>query len=420
VHGKTRQIAADKAKGGKAEIDPSVIADLFSNRFSVSKKLPPHEKKAEGEKNKDEKGEKTEQLGIPATSTELQQALDLGLQPSDVESGKFVQLKGKRERRRIIIWSAVLALFLSLLFNMGSESPEKDKYRADISSSMGTFEEPYLLDEKTRKERARLLLEEGDRLYAYDGALYYLRAFDVYRLAVKYDPGDPVILGKLAQATARVYSQSNAKEQIERSLQDTLIKARLLDPQSTQLYRAEAILALNQDDLEKARQDILNAIETDPTGPENALLLGEISYALRDLDSAKQAFDEALKGKSNSPRALYFLAEVNFDLGDFAAARELALKVLKLNPFHPRAYLILGEVASSQNQLEKSKSYYVSAARLVRFDSHEVAVRAYLRLANLQEVLGEGTAAEKSYLLAYYHSETKDLELKRTSRAADT
>src|SRR5690606_12890783 len=127
------------------------------------------------------------------------------------------------------------------------------------------------------------------------------------------NPDNVEALDYLVESAARFYPNSVQAKKYAEEIRSLIARVRSLDPHNSFFYRAEALLALHQNDLERAKQLVLSAIETDPRSVSNALLLGEISYSIGDYTSAKQALEEATKGDPGQVRARYFLAKMASD-----------------------------------------------------------------------------------------------------------
>ena len=182
-----------------------------------------------------------------------------------------------------------------------------------------------------------------------------------------------------------------------------LQRGRLSDPHFSQFYRVEALVALSQGKLPEAKTAIGNAIESDPTNGDNALVLAEIHYAIGEVPAAKTFLEESVQLSPALVRSHALLARISLEQQDAGRARSEALEGLKLNPLHPPSYLILADVAAAQNQLREARGLYETCGRLAKFTSRETAGRAYFRLGKLHELSGDKPSADQSYRLAYYY-----------------
>ncbi len=317
------------------------------------------------------------------------------------------------KRKKLKIYAAVAAVLVALyLFSGGDPNPGmiSDKVAGDSGPSLGSSATP--------EERALTLGEEAAALMVQDSLLFYRGAHDVLKEALGIDEKNPILLGRLAITLARLATNPQEAERLRPQLEQVVVRARVADPHSSELYRAEAILAQAADKVEDAKNFALKAAESDPVAAENLLLIGELHYSAGNLAEARNVLAEAVKADPTRVRARYFLALAAWDMGDVNAAQADGLEALRLNPLHPKTYLLLAEVASRRNQIKEARGLYETCGKLARFTTPEVPTRAYLRLGELHELAGNTGEAQSSYLLAYHYSKKSD-EIKPKVKGLD-
>lgn len=417
---KTKQIVHDQGAAPGFLVDPDVIKDLFSK----SKEMPEEAAQEEGAgeqpdtKLEVELEESGKLLGEPLDEEAPQATLGLTFDAFNEEEAKKRSDQKRRERNRKLILGTVLVGLLFLLFYQG-EAPEKVSDTTEDALAEKDVS-PILASTVNKEERARILIAEGTQLYERDSALSYYRAIDLFRHAVLSDDRNSEALGRLVETTARFYPHSSDSKKFLNEILGMIDRGRVTDPHSSYYYRAEALLALHHKKLEESKQQILNAVETDPHSVANALLLGEVSYAIGDFKSAEAALLEAVKGDPFNVRAYYLLARIAKDQRRFALADRLVQQVLQINPIHPRAYLLLGDLARRKNRLRKALAYYDQGSRFARFASRTVARDLFLQLGNLQRLSGRKQASQRSFLLAYYYALDRSGKISTNVKGLDT
>jgi len=260
-------------------------------------------------------------------------------------------------------------------------------------------------------DKVKSFLEEGDSLVAADTQLAYAGALEVYRSALSLDESNAVVLGRIAQTAAYLLPTSSDSKKLLAEMKRAIERGRGTDPHAATFYRAEALAALAQNDLEGANRLAGNATDADPVSAENFLLLAEVQWAANSIPAAKIAAEDAIKANPNLARSRAFMARVALEIKDLARAREEALETLKLNPLHPEAYLTLADLATLQGQVKEAKGLYETCGRLARFTVREVPAKAYFRLGLLVEDEGGGDKAKEYFRLAYFYDPTLE-ELK--------
>jgi tetratricopeptide (TPR) repeat protein len=403
--GKTQNLGGERDFG--ATLHQSFIDELFSNSGMGSGKKAlegaPESPGTDVVQNEDS----------PLVPVPMDEPLDFGKKVQEEEALEVIQRKKAKDRRRIAIWISLLLLFSVLLFQMGKSDKTVDAKEENAKeenakeTAAKVVSPPILGDLATKEEKVRTLVEEGDRLYENDTPLFYLGAQELFSEALSYDEDNVAILGRLAEATARLLPESSESDGLDGQIKQTLGKGRASDPQFSQFFRAEALQALTHNHLEEAKAAIHSASEADPGNPENALVLGEIFYTSGDLVSAKMTFEQVAKTNPYSVRCHHYLAQIALDQKDLSRARAEAMETLKLNPIHGGTYYLLARLEAEQGHLKEAKQLYETTGGLAPFSAKREVGRAYYRLGLLQEQAKDPQGTKSFQLSLYYTPEMK-------------
>lgn len=392
--GKTHQLAQNPEAGHT--IHQEDIDALFSQ---ASAKNLGREKTSAG-KTDLIVAESSSALDAPLPPLEVSMAAEAA-EPASLAAAASVA-KNKNRRLRLVL--AVLVP-VSLYWMWGDKNPSliTDKMPTPVVG---------LGSSATPQERAITLEEEAAALAIQDSLLFYQGAYDVLREGLELDSGNGTLLRRLAMASVRLATDSESAEKRRPEIEQLIQRARSSDPQSSELFRVEAILAHTEGKLEEAKNFALKAAEADPVASENLLLIGELHYGAGNYSEARNVFAEAVKADGERVRALYYLARVEWELGAIDASQRNALEALKRNPLHPHTYLLLAEIAAHRNQFKEARGLFETCGRLARFTTPDVSGRAYERLGEMHELAGNKAEAQNSYLLAYYYLKSGSAELK--------
>ncbi|MCB9253355.1 MAG: tetratricopeptide repeat protein [Bdellovibrionaceae bacterium] len=397
--GKTQRLSNDVGTRVEGTIDQALIQELFKDDRSeveeVDAEADAQEELRAAEDFIENDDSPMADLASPLNEVPPEASLSIPLEaPLEKETQ---EPKKQGNRRRILLYAVVLAGLSLLLLDNEETSPLKEP--ASIAPPQRTV----ISDPSKLKQKVEALIWEGTQVYRQDNGKYYPRAAALFEEAIAYDPKSSQAYGGLTQSLAMSLLDGSTSKRVAEKLQDTLRKGRLIDPQSSAFYRAEALFSLQQQKLEAARELVRKAIETDPTGAENALVLGEISYSFKDLETAKASLVEAVKSPQTAIRGNYFLGRIAFDLGDYKAAREYAQASLKATPLHHRSQLLLGDIAVKENLMQEALNHYRSAVRFSALAESRGAAEAAFKLARTYEILGQVNEAGECYLLASHY-----------------
>jgi tetratricopeptide (TPR) repeat protein len=118
-------------------------------------------------------------------------------------------------------------------------------------------------------------------------------ARDAFLEAIRLDPYDPVPRGNLAIVYLDMDMLDEAKEQID--------QAKALDPSFYVVHLAEGRWLIQQGDLEGAKQEFLASIAANPVVGDSSLGLAITYYQNREIDLALQALDDAERLNPEDP-----------------------------------------------------------------------------------------------------------------------
>jgi tetratricopeptide (TPR) repeat protein len=202
-----------------------------------------------------------------------------------------------------------------------------------------------------------------------------------------------------------------AREDIEKALQ--------LMPGNSQAMALQAIIAVTQNEKEKALSLAKKAVEADPHSASARIAL---SYALQahfDLQGALAALKEAVKLEPENGLAWARLAELWLSFGELKEALRSANRAVSLNPNLARTQTVLGFAYLMQIETKRSKDAFLKAINL---DQADPLPRLGLGLAKIRDGdLGEGrgeieiaasldpdNSLIRSYLGKAYYEEKRD------------
>lgn len=320
----------------------------------------------------------------------------------------------KKRLRLLVVGALVFALWMATKGDKPVEKPTGETEVGAIDRKSLNAE----LSDELKKLKRTSLLSEGDQLYQQDTVVFLRGALLSYREADMVTEGDPKVLGRLAVAAARL-SQADPTEKNIAVAREAIARGRRIDPQASSFYRAEAMLALAEGRYADARQAIYNAVETDPSEADNAIVLAETNVLLGERLPARTAADEAARANPSLVRGRYLAAQLALEAGDADRARAEALAAIQINPLHAASYGIVGRVAAGSGQLAEARGLLETCGRLARFAPRAVVGSAYAVLAAVQKQLGAKNEASLSGRLAVYYA-PEDESAQKAAAGLDT
>jgi tetratricopeptide (TPR) repeat protein len=206
-------------------------------------------------------------------------------------------------------------------------------------------------------------------------ALYYLPVIYVPPGEVpKEDMSDPRFLAYRASQLLAVGRVDEAGADIERALS--------LDPKYSDAFALQSIIAVVQNEKDKALSSAQKAIDT---GPNSATARIAMSYARQagfDLEGARTSVEAAVKLDPNNALAWARLAELWSSFGRLGKALDAAKKAIGLDPSLSRTQMVLGFAYLTQVKTSESKTAFEKAIEL---DQADPLSRLGLGLAKIRE-----------------------------------
>ncbi|MDH3828661.1 MAG: FecR domain-containing protein, partial [Desulfobacterales bacterium] len=207
-------------------------------------------------------------------------------------------------------------------------------------------------------------------------ALYYPPVIYVppEGMGVKEDTGDPRFLAHRASMLLSVGRVDEASADIERAIG--------LDPNYSDAFALQSIIAVVQNEKEKALNLAKKAVET---GPKSATAQIALSYARQasfDLEGARTSVEAAVKLDPDNALAWARLAELWSSFGDLDKSIEAAQKAVDLNQDMERIQTVLGFAYLMQVMTTDSK---VAFEKAIELDQAAPLPRLGLGLAKIRE-----------------------------------
>jgi tetratricopeptide (TPR) repeat protein len=207
-------------------------------------------------------------------------------------------------------------------------------------------------------------------------ALYYPPVIYVSpkKAPVEEDTSDPRFLAHRASLLLAVGRVDEAAEDIERALR--------LDPNYSDAFALQSIIAVVQNEKEKALNLAQKAVEKGPNSATARIALSYAQQASFDLEGARGSLEEAVKLEPENALAWARLAELWSSFGKLDEALEAAQKAAALNPDLSRTQTVLGFAYLTQVKTRQSKAAFEKAIEL---DQADPLPRLGLGLARIRE-----------------------------------
>ena len=192
-------------------------------------------------------------------------------------------------------------------------------------------------------------------------ALYYLPVMYVPPGETpKEDPGDPRFLAYRASQLLAVGLVDEAAADLERALN--------LDPNYSDAFALQSIIAVVQNEKEKALNLAQKAVEAGPNSATARIALSYAQQAGFDLEGARASVEEAVKLDPNDALAWARLAELWSSFGRLDKALDAAKKAVELDPNLSRTQMVLGFAYLTQVKTTESRAAFEKAIELDQAD----------------------------------------------------
>ena len=185
------------------------------------------------------------------------------------------------------------------------------------------------------------------------------------------DPGFFAYRASLLLAVGRV---DEANRDIERALR--------LKPTYSEAYALQSIMALVQNDKDKALHLAQKAVEADRDAAAAWIALSYAQQSRFDLENARASLQEAVTVEPENALAWTRLAEIRLSFGELDQALEAAKKASELAPDLSRTQTVLGFAYLTQVKTKESKIVFENAIGL---DQANSLARLGLGLAKIRE-----------------------------------
>jgi tetratricopeptide (TPR) repeat protein len=202
-----------------------------------------------------------------------------------------------------------------------------------------------------------------------------------------------------------------ASRDIERALS--------LNPSYSDAFALRSIIAVAQNDKERARDLAQKAVTADPKSASALIALSYTQQANFDLEGALSSLQQAVQVSPENALAWARLAEIWLSFGQLSEALEAAKKAVALNPNLSRTQTVLGFAFLTQVNTEEAKQAFEKAIEL---DQADPLPRLGLGLAKIRDgdledgrreieiavSLDPDNALIRSYLGKAYYEEKRD------------
>jgi Tfp pilus assembly protein PilF len=239
-------------------------------------------------------------------------------------------------------------------------------------------------------------------------ALYYPPV--IYRHEESKE-GDPRLHTYSASSLLSVGRVEEAKAEIEKALK--------VDPNNSQAFALQSIIAVTQNEKEKALTFAKKAVETDPKSASAQIALSYAQQANFDLKDSLESLKQAVQVEPENALAWARLAELYMSFGELDKALEAANKAVSLHPNISRTQTVLGYAYLTQVNTKEAKATFEKAIEL---DQADPLPRLGLGLAKIRDgdlhggrreieiaaTLDPGNSLIRSYLGKAYYEEKRD------------
>ena len=191
---------------------------------------------------------------------------------------------------------------------------------------------------------------------------------------VREDTSDPRYHAYRAQELLAVGRVDEANEYIERALR--------LEPNNTDALSMQAIIAVVQNDKEKALNTAQKAVESNPNSATALVALSYAQQASFNLEGARASLEKAVKVEPGNALAWARLSEIQAGFGVLDKSLESAKKAESLDPNLSRTQTVLGFAYLREVKIKESKEAFDKA---IKFDQADPLPRLGLGLAKIRD-----------------------------------
>jgi tetratricopeptide (TPR) repeat protein len=239
-------------------------------------------------------------------------------------------------------------------------------------------------------------------------ALYYPPIIHRYE---EFKEGDPHLYISRASSLLAVGRVEEAKAEIEKALK--------VDPNNSQAFGLQSIIAVTQNEKDKAISLAKEAVENDPKSASALIALSYAQQASFDLKDSLESLKQAVQVEPENALAWARLAELHMSFGELDEALNTANKAVSLDPNVSRTQTVLGYAYLTQVNIKEAKATFGKAIEL---DQADPLPRLGLGLAKIRDgdlhggrreieiaaTLDPGNSLIRSYLGKAYYEEKRD------------
>lgn len=201
----------------------------------------------------------------------------------------------------------------------------------------------------------------------------YQGAFDALKGAPA-DITDPRFFAYRAQLLLGVGRVDEAGPDLDRALK--------LNPNYGDALALQSIVAVVQNDKERAFNVAQKAVAADPKSTSALTALSYAQQANFDLEGARNSLERAVQADPNNALAWARLAEIHMSFAELDKALEAAQKAVSLDPNLSRTQMVLGFAQLTRVNTTESKTAF---ERAIEFDQADALSRLGLGLAKIRE-----------------------------------
>ncbi|MGB7067300.1 MAG: FecR domain-containing protein, partial [Syntrophobacteria bacterium] len=190
-------------------------------------------------------------------------------------------------------------------------------------------------------------------------ALYYPPVL-YFPEGVREDRSDPRFLAYSTSQLLAVGRVDEADAEIGRALR--------LDPNNSDALSLQAIIAVVQNDRDKALSAAQQAVKADPNSATAQIALSYAQQASFDLEGARASLEKAVQLEPGNALAWARLAELQASFGYLTQSVEAAEKAVALDPNVSRTQTVLGFAFLTKVRTQQAKEAFEKAIKLDQAD----------------------------------------------------
>jgi tetratricopeptide (TPR) repeat protein len=188
------------------------------------------------------------------------------------------------------------------------------------------------------------------------------------------DLNDPRFLAHRASLELAVGRVDAAKADLDRAL--------ALRPDYSNAFALQSIIAVVQNDRDKALDLARKAVDADPNSAAARVAMSYAQQSRFDLEGARASLEEAVKVEPNNALAWARLAEIQSSFGELGKSLNSARKAVELDPSVARTQTVLGFAYLMQVNTREARAAF---ERAIELDQADYLPRLGLGLAKIRQ-----------------------------------